>query len=334
MSFGPRFLKSLSQNWWVLYWIVAIILFFFDIQWGILALVVFVAIVVFQIFLKRRKKASISRNLLGIEKIDERSLARLAGAYIEETHAFLHDVSRNPDSTGIAILVKGEYIYFSNAVVKKFKQLYKEGKNTKELLEEMPQFETREEVKKMLEKLKEFDELPSRKKEGEEEKGPEEASADESEVQPAKKGPARWTHPALGIVIAIIAVVTLLAASVSLNNGTLETVTDYAAYHAWLEEISNATGYGMLVLLVALVFSLASRRKVMAIALCGSALIALAIVLYINDFRPYSDVVPFGSAEEALQAFKGLVGTLEALAITAAALGVVVELYRLKTHSR
>jgi hypothetical protein len=167
MSFGTRFLKGLSQNWWVLYWIAVIALFFVGIQWGILAIVLFVVIIVFVVFVKRRKKAAISRNLLGIEKISERDLARLAGVYIEEAHAFLHDVSRNPDASGIPILVKGEYIYYSNETIKKFKQLFKEGKNTKELIEELPQFETREEVKKMLEKLKEFDELPERAKVGE-----------------------------------------------------------------------------------------------------------------------------------------------------------------------
>ncbi len=164
MSFGTRFLKSLSQNWWVLYWLAVILLFFVGIEWGILAIALFFVIVIFIAFMRKRKKAAISRNLLGIEKISERDLARLAGVYIEEAHVFLHDVSRNPDASGIPILVKGEYIYFSNAVIKKFKKLYKEGKNTKELIEEMPQFETREEVKKMLEKLKEFDELPERVK--------------------------------------------------------------------------------------------------------------------------------------------------------------------------
>ncbi len=335
MSLSTRFLKSLSQNWWVLYWIVAIILFFYGIEWGILALVIFVVLVVFIAFMKRRKKATISRNLLGIEKIDERNLARLAGVYIEEAHAYLHDVSRNPEAPGIPILVKGEYIYFSNAVIKKFKKLYKEGKNTKELLEEMPQFETREEVKKMLEKLKEFEELPSRKKVGDEGKvSSDEAEADEETEQPDKMAGRKGVHPAFGILIAIAVVITLLFSVKSLNDGTVAIVTNFASYHVWLEEISNATGYCMLVIAIGIVVSLASRRKVMVAMLCGSIVFALSIVLYINYFRPYMDVIPALGAEAALQAFKVLVGTLEALAILLAALGVAIEAYRLRMHTR
>nr|MDO8084336.1 hypothetical protein [Candidatus Sigynarchaeum springense] len=366
MSFGARFLKSLSQNWWVLYWIITIVLLVTAYQWGIIAVVLFFIIVIFIFFMKKRKKASISRNLLGIEKINERDLARLAGVYIEEAHAFLHDVSRNPDASGIPILVKGEYIYYSNAVIKKFKKLYKEGKNTKELIEEMPQFETREEVKKMLEKLKEFgqcrvklgrfikdraasklnpvlsefDELPARAKEGEKEP-PSTAPSEEEEEETrekakklAEKAPSRKMFPALGIVVALVGVILLVSASVSLNNGTVGIVTNYSSYHTWLEEISNTTGYSMIFQGIAVVLALAYRRKVMVVALCASVVFALSIVLYINYFRPYMNVIPAIDAESALQSFKGIIGTLEALAIIPALLGLAVDAYRLRMHTR
>ncbi len=342
MSFGTRFLKSLTQNWWVLYWIATIILFFtapqIGVQWGILSVVLFVVIVVFIFFMKRRKKASILRNLLGIEKIGEKDLARLAGVYIEEAHAFLHDVSRNPEASGIPILVKGEYIYFSNETIKKFKKLYKEGKNTKELIEEMPQFETREEVKKMLEKLKEFDELPARKKEGDDGQASsasvDEEDTDSTREQKVKKPLSKGVHPVIGVITAFVAVIFLVVACVSLNNGTVDIVSNPASYHPWLEEISNATGYSLLIFAVALVLSFASRRKGMVIALCASIVFAFSIVMYINYFRPYMNVIPAVGAEAILQAFKSLVGTLEALAIIPTLLGVVVELNHLRQPTR
>jgi hypothetical protein len=338
MSFGTRFLKSLSQNWWVLYWIATIVIFFASIQWGILAVVLFVVIAVFLVFVKKRKKSSISRNLLGIEKIGERDLARLAGVYIEEAHAFLHDVSRNPEASGIPILIKGEYIYFSNEVIKKFKKLYKEGKNTKELIEEMPQFETREEVKKMLEKLKEFDELPARKKEGVTDQSPttatEETDTEEAEKTPTKKNPLREVHPAFGVIAAAIAVILFVAASVSLNNGTMDTVIVSTTYHAWLEEISNATGYGLLLLAVGFVLGFLARRKALLAALCLSIAFALSIVLYINNFRPYMEVIPVNVSLDALQALKTLVGSLEAIVIISAVVGIVAEINNLRQATR
>nr|MDO8116528.1 hypothetical protein [Candidatus Sigynarchaeota archaeon] len=160
------FTRAIGNSWWVFYGIIVI--------WGFLAgdpvniplgiMLVFIGIILGIVIyiLKRRKKVSMSKNLLGINRINENELARLSGAYIEDTHAFLHDISRNPDSSGVSILVKGQYVYFSNEVVKKFKLLYKSGKNSKDILAEMPEFETREEVKKMLEKLKDFEELPDR----------------------------------------------------------------------------------------------------------------------------------------------------------------------------
>ncbi|MEX2680889.1 MAG: hypothetical protein Q6373_004770 [Candidatus Sigynarchaeota archaeon] len=348
MSFGARFLKSLSQNWWVLYWIVAIFLLVngfqegigsVTFQWGIVVVMLFFVIIVFIFFIKKRKKASISRNLLGIEKINERDLARLSGAYIQDVHAFLHDISRNPEASGIAILVKGEYIYYSNAVIKKFKKLYKEGKNTKELIEELPQFETREEVRKMIEKLKEFDELPARTKEGEKEStsltsSEEVEDASKTTGKTGEKAVPNKLFPALGIVVALVGVILLISASVSLSNGTVDIVTNYAPYHAWLEQISNTAGYGMIFLGVAIVLGLASRRKVMVVAFGASVVLTLLIVLYINDFRPYMDVIPAIGAESALQAFKGIVGALEAFAIISALLGLAIDVYRLRAHAR
>jgi hypothetical protein len=337
MSSGTRFLKGVSQNWWVLYWIATIILFFVGVQWGIIAAVLFVVIVVLVVFVKRRKRASISRNLLGIEKINERDLARLAGVYIEEAHTFLHDVSRNPDASGIPILVKGEYVYFANDIIKKFKQLYKEGKNTKELLEEMPQFETREEVKKMLEKLKEFDELPTRKKEGDTEQSnstTDEAKTDDAEEAPAKRISFRGVHPVFGVIAAAIAVILFAAASVSLNNGTIDTVIVATTYHTWLEEISNASGYGLLLLGTGLVLAAIARRKVILVTLCISIVLALLIVIYINNFRPYMEVIPVVVALEALQAFKTLVGSLEAIVIVSAVIGILAEVNDLRKPTR
>ena len=159
-----RVFKLLLNNWWLFFGILVIILFIVNITAGILTLVLGIVFGVLLLFIRRKNRASLSRNLLGIEKITERELARISGAYVEDAHAFLHDISRNPESAGLSVLVKGEYIYFANKIVKEFKNAYGEGKDTKEILEEMPIFETREEVKKVIEKLKEFEELPSRPK--------------------------------------------------------------------------------------------------------------------------------------------------------------------------
>jgi len=157
-------LKLLLNNWWVFFGILVVILFFVSIPAGIISILLGIVFGIFVLFIRRRKKASLSRNLLGIEKITEKELAKLSGAYVEDAHAFLHDISRNPESSGISVLVKGGYIYYANKTIKEFKNLYKEGKGAKEILEELPIFETREEVKKVIEKLKEFEELPAREK--------------------------------------------------------------------------------------------------------------------------------------------------------------------------
>lgn len=157
-------LRAIIKNWWLFYGIFVIIIYFFDILAGIGLTFLGIGIGLVIYFVQRRSKVSLSKNLLGMSRIDEHELAKLAGVYSEEAHSFLHDVSRNPDASGIPILVKGVYIYFSNKIVRQFKDLYAEGLNTKGILKEIPEFQTREEVKKMLEKLREFDELPEREK--------------------------------------------------------------------------------------------------------------------------------------------------------------------------
>ncbi|MHA1370566.1 MAG: hypothetical protein ACTSRA_12745, partial [Promethearchaeota archaeon] len=134
------------------------------ILYGVLITVMGLIIGIIIFLYRKRGRAKMSKNLIGIDKINEKELAALSGSYIEDVHAFLHDLSRDPRASGVSILVKGQYIYFSNDVVKRFKLLYRDGKNSKEILAEMPEFELREEVKKMIEKLKEFGELPERKK--------------------------------------------------------------------------------------------------------------------------------------------------------------------------
>ncbi|NMC04918.1 MAG: hypothetical protein GYA24_06890 [Candidatus Lokiarchaeota archaeon] len=300
-------------------------------------MVLFFGIVVLVVFMKRRKKASISRALLGVEKINERDLARLANIYVEEAHAYLHDVSRDPDESGIAILVKGEYIYFANEVIKEFKKLYKEGKNTKELLEAMSQFETREEVKKVLEKLKEFEELPKRKLE---EGVTEEPAASDDEPETGAKlttstnQPFKGIHPAFPIAAAAIAVILIIAACAFLNNGTIDIIIVASTYHAWLEEISNATGYGMLALGASLVLGILSRRKALLLMSCMAMAISLVVVLYINEFRPYMDVIPVSVATDALQSFKTFVGSFEALVMIATIIGIVAEIKALSKPKR
>jgi hypothetical protein len=160
-----KFFKNLSQAWWIVLGLLVVILFatsYYVI--GIVFILVGILLGVLLYLMRKRKNAFLGKHLRDMDRVSERELARLSGAYVEEAHAFLHDISRNPKSTGIAVLVKGEYIYFPNEIIKQFKLLYKDGKNTKDILEEMPVFKTREEVKQIIEKLKEFNELPTRAK--------------------------------------------------------------------------------------------------------------------------------------------------------------------------
>ncbi|MHA1889555.1 MAG: hypothetical protein ACTSYS_01085 [Promethearchaeota archaeon] len=139
-------------------------MFFSGIALGIIFTLIGIVIFIAIFILKRRTSVKISKNLLGIDRITERDLAKISNVFIEDVHTFLHDVSRNPETSGIAILVRGQYIYFSNRVIKRFKELFKSGKTMKEIVAELVEIETKEEYKRIVEKLREFDELPERPK--------------------------------------------------------------------------------------------------------------------------------------------------------------------------
>jgi ABC-type multidrug transport system fused ATPase/permease subunit len=161
-----KYLRNLGQLWWVALGIVVVVLFALDqILLGVVFIVIIVLLAILLFMLRKRRSAFLGKYLKDMDRISERELARLSGVYVEEAHAFLHDISRNQKALGIAVLVKGEYIYFPNEIIKKFKLQYKDGKNTRDILEAMSEvFETREEVKQIIEKLREWNELPARAK--------------------------------------------------------------------------------------------------------------------------------------------------------------------------
>ncbi|MHA1848349.1 MAG: hypothetical protein ACTSXU_11940, partial [Promethearchaeota archaeon] len=96
--------RILINNWWVFYGIFLILMFFSGIALGIIFTLIGIVIFIAIFILKRRTSVKISKNLLGIDRITERDLAKISNVFIEDVHAFLHDVSRNPETSGIAIL--------------------------------------------------------------------------------------------------------------------------------------------------------------------------------------------------------------------------------------
>lgn len=298
-----RVRKWLENNWFLFYGIVVIFVFFLDVLWGILLIIFGVLFGILLSLLKRRGKAKLSKNLLGFDKINERELARISRSYIEEAHSFLHDVSRDPDSSGIPILVKGQYIYFSNKVVKKFKELYKEGKRTKGIIAEMPQFETRAEVSEMLEKLKEFDELPTgAEKDSEiEEEGPEKAS--EKGFSP-KQAKFILACELVGVIIALIALLNFAIQDISIT-------TEFDAYHTWLENTTWVTGISVISIWIAWGLCALKKKYTMVVLLGIAIALGFGLILYINNGRPGLTDASFAWTESVFNSFQMLVITLE-----------------------
>ncbi|MFX0100293.1 MAG: hypothetical protein ACFFCS_11980 [Candidatus Hodarchaeota archaeon] len=311
-----RLRKWLENNWFLLYGIIVILVFFIDIFWGILLIIFGVLFGVFLSLLKRRGKAKLSKNLLGFDKINERELARISGMYIEEAHSFLHDVSRDPNSSGISILVKGQYIYFSNKIIKKFKELYKEGKRTKELIAEMPQFETKVEVSKMLEKLREFDELPgwtSKEKKEEEEL----IALDQERKMSPRLNKLVLACELIGVILALFSLANFVS-----RNWVITSRFD--EYHDWMETSTWCMGFGVISIWISWGILTMKRKYLMTVLLGITIALGLGAVLYVNNGRPDMLDPAITWTESIFNSFKMLVVYLEIGAIGSTALAMAV----------
>nr|MDO8083981.1 hypothetical protein [Candidatus Sigynarchaeum springense] len=143
----------------------------------------------------------------------------------------------------------------------------------------------------------------------------------------------RWASAVIGVILAFVAIGAYGYNIYVLLHGTDAIMADFASFHIWLEQLSFFAGYGILGMILALVFSAMARRKYMSIAIVVSIIVALFMVCYINWLRP-ADLWSGGElwvTGGALTSFKVVVGSLVCIIIGSWLLGTIVEIYLL-TH--
>ncbi len=141
----------------------------------------------------------------------------------------------------------------------------------------------------------------------------------------------RWVSAVFGVIFAFLAIGVygyVLYVLLTIDPAILSIS---APFHTWLETISSFTGYGVLGLLLALVFSALARRKYMCIAIVLSICVATFTVLYINFWRPYYGIDNWNLYPNTLKSFKIFVGCMICITVGSWLLGTIVEVYLL-TH--
>ncbi len=139
----------------------------------------------------------------------------------------------------------------------------------------------------------------------------------------------RWASAVLGVILAFVAIGIygwVIYILLWVNPAILP---DSVLFHAWIEDIAYYMGYGVLGLILALIFSAMARRKYMSIALVLSICVATFAVLYIDFWRPYYGIDNWDLA--TLKSFKIFIGSMICITVGSWLLGTIVEVYLL-TH--
>jgi hypothetical protein len=132
-----------------------------------------------------------------------------------------------------------------------------------------------------------------------------------------------------GVGLGIFVILSLFGQDVSITSIINQTLpAEVPAFHAWLQELTWYTGFGMIAFGVAALFSALSKRMYMLVALLIGLGMGILTILYINMWRPY-----FGQtilwAAESFTVFQMLVLVMELIAFVPFLIGFLVEIVKI-----
>jgi len=119
-------------------------------------------------------------------------------------------------------------------------------------------------------------------------------------------------------------------ATVVLLVATPAVAASFGLYHKWLEAITWMTGFGGIVLAIGALCHGRAGQKPSAALLAIAAAMGLVLVIYVDFLRP--DLATPGLFDDVAQfeAFRMVVGAMEACVIGLALLGIILTAARIK----
>lgn len=159
------FFKRVGRNWFLIFIIAVIFVFFIEQILAIwlvgIALVLYLLSFLPNIFFKR----SLKGKMMEYYMIEEDTIAHKMKKPLRKIRKTLFKLSQKQHKkTYLIVYLDNRYIYFHEETVNKFNELYKKGFGEKEILEGMKKYDlqTKSEVKYILNTLKKHNRLPER----------------------------------------------------------------------------------------------------------------------------------------------------------------------------
>jgi hypothetical protein len=109
-------------------------------------------------------------------------------------------------------------------------------------------------------------------------------------------------------------------------------VVPFALYHRWLEAITWVTGFGGIMLATGTVFHGRARQKASAVLFSIAALAGLALVLYVDYFRPDLAIPNIFDEIAQFEAFRMNIAAMAAITIGLSILGVILASVSIKRN--
>ena len=158
-------LKSIGRRWFLFLIIIIIIVALFNLQAGIwmagITLILYVLSYIPHFIFSNKLK----RFLKNHHAIDDKTIANILKRKYEEIQERLFKLSqKQKKKSWLIVFLNKRYIFYSNKIVTKFKELYSNGFGEKEILEALQQYKvnTRAEIKSIEETLIRNDRLTER----------------------------------------------------------------------------------------------------------------------------------------------------------------------------
>jgi hypothetical protein len=156
------FLKSVGRKWFIFLIIAIIIVFIYNREIAIWMTVIAIILIVLSYVPNLLFSTKLTRFMKDYYMIEDDTIARELQRPLREVRQKMYELSQDLERKDyVIVFLNKHYIFYHGTTVEKFKELYKQGKNEKEILEELKPFDlrTRKEVKTIKQTLNKFDRL-------------------------------------------------------------------------------------------------------------------------------------------------------------------------------
>ncbi|HME53846.1 MAG TPA: hypothetical protein VKM55_16580 [Candidatus Lokiarchaeia archaeon] len=141
---------------------------------------------------------------------------------------------------------------------------------------------------------------------------------------------AKQTFSILGVIFGFAGVAFYGYSLESLISGSATITNDYNMFHHWLQSVSFFGGFGAVVFMIALFFTLIARKKLLSLVIILSFVIGVIAAVYIDLWRPLGDPPVNPWNDTTLLNFEILVGVLLCIGIVGFVIIVVVQATAIK----